>query len=168
MCSCKQPALTALLDLAWPWRLVLRQRRQRQVAATLAFRAGTSLCLPPIPPILLLLKNWKLHHAHSFPHQHFALSRPGPHSSATCQRATARKFVAKRAAQYGKDSRFEAFQIIVGPLTSSPALLHNGVESGANIWPRHFRGPALPLRRKQDTIVYSSYLITGTIMNGRL
>ena len=33
MCSCKQPALTALLDLAWPWRLVLRQRRQSQVAA---------------------------------------------------------------------------------------------------------------------------------------
>ena len=57
VCSCKQPALTALLDLAWPWRLVVRQRRQRQVAATLAFRAGTSLCLPPIPPILLLLRN---------------------------------------------------------------------------------------------------------------
>ena len=41
--DCKQPALTVVLDLAWPWRLV--RRRQSQVAATPTFQPGTSLLL---------------------------------------------------------------------------------------------------------------------------
>ena len=55
----------------------------------------------------------------------FALSFPIDILALSCQRATQWSFVARRP-QYGNILEFEAFQIIVGAVTSQP-LLHNEI-----------------------------------------